>query len=277
MSLASKVFAATYFVYDVKTSEANPELTQSIKALVVASVVNAGGQVAEVEAGSDFSLRTDLVKLGQAYVLTVTKLKRGISPYTSRQKASSVEELDEAADRAVRAAILSTPTKKDLRVGEIKEREEDQLRRRIKSRSATYFGFGPAGFSNMGISQLSYDLAAGHLWEVTPNAAIKFLVNGVTSADMKTYFLMAQLGLHYYLTDADTAPYIGGGLGFGGSGSATSSATTIGAFAGNVGIGYQFFRTSTTQFDIFLGYSCIFGNNTLGVPGYYGLRVGALF
>lgn len=277
LNLTAGASATSYYVADVKTSDANPELAKSLKSLVTSAVSNAGGQVSENESGADYSLRTELVKLGQSYVLSVSKIKKGEVAFASRQKAATVEDLDDAADRAVRAAIIATPAKKDTRVGEVKANQEDQLRRRILSRSSTYFGFGPAGFTNMGVTQLSYDVAIGHLWEVTPNAAIRVLANGVASADLKTYFMMAQLGLNYYFTDEDSAPYVSAGLGFGGSGSATSNATTIGGFAGTLGLGYEFFRTSSTQFDTFLGYSTIFGNNTIGAPGYFGLRIGVMF
>jgi len=273
----SGAWATTYFVLDVTTSDANPELARSLKSLVSSSVSAAGGETIDNQATADFTLKTDLVKLGTAYVLTVTKIKTGSPPYSSHQKATSVEELDDAADRAVRAAILSTPAKQDLRVGEVKERQENQLRRRINSRNATYLGFGAAGLSNMGVNLLSYDFAIGYNWEVTPRAAIKILGNIVASGDWKTYFGMGQLGLNLFLNDEDSSPYLGLGFGFGLSASGATSATTVGGFAGNFGLGYQFFRTSSTQFDIFAGYGVIFGNNTIGAPGYAGLRIGILF
>lgn len=270
-------YASSYFVSEINTSDANPELAKSLRTIVITSVVNAGGSTTDSDAASDFVLKTDLIRLGQAYVLTVTKVKKGSPVYSSRQKASTVEDLDDAADRAVRAAILSTPTKTDVRLGEVKPREEEQLKRRIQTRNTTYLGFGPGNFTNIGASQISYDLALGHNWEVTPNAAIFVLGNLVTAGDFRTYYAMGQLGLHYFFTDEDSAPYVGAGLGFGGAGSAASTATSIGGFAGSAGIGWQFFRTTTTQFDLYASYESIFGNNTIGAPGVYSLRVGVLF
>ena len=270
--------AASYFVGEIKTSDADPQLTQSMKSLLTTAITNAGGQVADSENGADFTLKTELVRLGQAYVLSVTRYQGGKAVYASRQKAASIEQLDDAADRAVRAALISKPTKKDNRVGEIQRSQEDEMRRRIFSRSFSYFSFGPAGFNNMGISpQLSYDLGLGHFWEVTPNAAITLMGTGTASGDLKTYFVLGQLGLRYYFTDEDFSPYVGGGLGFGGSASGSSSATTIGGFGGSIGLGVLFFRTSSTQFDVYASYSSIFGNNTIGAPGAYSLRIGILF
>jgi hypothetical protein len=274
---APLALGASYFVESVKTSDANPELTRSLTSLVQTSVSNAGERVAESAADADYELRSELIRLGGAYVLTVTKVRRGSPVYSSHQKAATVEDLDDATDRAVRAAILSTPAKKDVRLGEVKPQEEDQIRRRIKSRSATYLGFGPAGLINMNESRLAYDLAIGHYWEVAPHASIKAVGDIVGSGDMKTYFALAQLGLNYYFTDEDSSPYFGAGLGFGGSASASTSATTIGGFAANIGLGYEFFRTSNAEFDVFVGYSAIFGNNTIGQPGAFGLRIGVLF
>jgi len=274
---ASLARSATYFVYDVKTADGSPELARSLKSLVVSAVGSAGGEVIETAAQADFDLRVELVRLGQAYVLTVTQSKHGAAPYGSRQKAASLEELDEAIDRAVRAALLSTPAKQDVRVGEVRERDEQQLQRRIRARNAKYFGFGPAGLTNLGTSALSYEIALGYLWEVTPNSAIRALGNGVWTGDFRTYFFMAQLGLNYYFSDASSSPYLAFGFGFAASGSGTTTATSIGGFAGTAGWGWQFFRTSTNQLDLFAGYSGIFGNNTIGAPGYYGARIGVLF
>lgn len=273
-ALPLTAFGANFYIGDVKTPENNQDLARSLHTLVATAVANNGGTIAASEAAAEFSLHTELIRLGQAYILTVRKNKSATVIFASQQKAASIEELDDATERAVRAAMLSTPAKKDVRVGEIKPHEEDVLRRRIKSRDTSYLGFGPAGFVNMGTSPLSYDFAIGHLWEVTPRAAIRLLGNAVTSNDWKTYFLGSALGLNWYLNDTDSSPYFNGDFGFGISGSGTTAATTIGAFAGTVGAGWLFFRTSTTQFDVFAGYTMIFGNNTIGSPGYYSLRIG---
>ena len=259
---------------EVKTADANPDLARSLYSLVTTSVAGNGGTVLVSETSAEFTLRTELIRLGQAYVLTVTKSKQASVIFVSNQKAASIEELDDAIARAVRAVMLSTPIKQDLRVGEVRQQEEDQLRRRIKTHDTSYLGFGPAGFQNMGVSSLSYNFAIGHLWEVTPRAAIRLLGNVVTSNDWKTYFFDGELGLNYYLNDTDSSPYLNGDFGLGMSGSGTSPATSIGAFAGTLGVGYLFFRTSTTQFDLFAGYTMIFGNNTIGSPGFYSLRIG---
>ena len=270
-------YATSYFVADVKSADAS--VIDSLKSLITASINNAGGQIADTPDTADFVLKSEVVRLGQAYVLTVTRTKNGATLNASRQKAPTIEELDDAADRAVRAAMLSTSTKKDLRVGEVKEREEDQLRRRIRSHNSTYLGFGPATFNNMGVKPLSYDLALGYNWEVTPHAAIRILANGVGSNDLKTYFMSGGLGLNYLFTDEDNSPYVGAllGYGFAGSNNSSSTATAIGGFAGTIGLGWLFFRTSSTQFDVWAGYTTIFGNNTIGAPGVYGLRIGILF
>jgi hypothetical protein len=275
--ISASAHATTYYVMDVNTSDANPALARSLKTLVTSAVSAAGGQAAELPTEADYTLRTELVRLGQAYVLTVTRVAKNGQTYSSHQKANTVEELDDATDKAVRAAMLTTQTKTDLRVGEVKKSDEDSLRNRILSKSFTYLGFGPAGFQNMGTTQLSYDVAIGHYWEVSPQAAIKLMFDGVFAGSFSTYILFTQLGLNYYFTDQSTSLYVGGGLGFGFSWSGSSSATTIGGFAGNLGLGCQFFRTASTQLDLFTGYTAIFGNNTIGAPGFFGGRVGVLF
>jgi len=268
--------ADSYFVGTVTTSDGDQELTQSVRSLETSSVTSAGGTLAEADK-ADYVLRSDVVKLGPSYVLTVSKIKDGKVVYISKQKAATIQDMDEAADRAVRAAMVGTPTKKDLRVGEVKENQKNEMRNRIESKNSVYAGFGPAYFQNMGVTMLSYDFALGYNWGVSPFADIKVLADLVMSGDWRTSFLSGLLGLNIFFTDENSAPYVTGGLGFGASGSSYSSATTIGGFDGNLGLGWEFFRTSSTQFDVCLSYTSIFGNNTIGAPAFYSLRLGILF
>ena len=269
--------ATTYYVPDSTLSEAG--LSTSLKSLVSSSITSAGGQLAGSAAAADFTLKPELVQLGHAYILTVTRFKGNEPLNSSRQKASSVEELDEAADRAVRATMHQTSTNKDVRVGEVQERDEYRLSRRTQSRHSAYFGLGPAGYANLGTSPLAYDIALGYNWEVSPYAMIRVLADLVTGDKLHSYYTSAQLGLNYAFTDNDNSPYIGALVGFGSAGTAARGhrVTTIGGFSGTLGAGWMFFRTASTQLDLFAGYSTIFGNNGEGAPGTYGLRVGVLF
>jgi hypothetical protein len=275
---SSSGFAASYFVTDVTSDDAGPDITKSAKTLIITAVTNLGANLAPAEASADYVLRPSIVRLGHAYVLTVAKVKNGAVVGSAQQKAMSAEELDDASNRAVRAVMLDTQTKPDLRVGEVKRREEDQLRRRILSRNTTYLGFGPGSLQNLGYSKLAYDFGIGRYWEVTPQSMIKLVGNGVLSGNWKVYYFSALLGLNYFLSDQDAAPYLTAGFGYGFSGSGKSTpATAIGGFAMDVGAGLQLFRTSSTQFDISLVYSLIFGNNTIGTPGFTAVRLGVLF
>ncbi len=271
---SNEAFAASFYVGDVHNAEASADLTKSLRSLVTSSVATNGGAISADEKSADFTLRTELMRLGGAYILTITKLKKGEAVFSSKQKAANLEELDEASDRAVRAAILGTPTKKDTRVGEVNPRDENQLQARIRSHNTRYFGFGAAGLSNMGNSKIAYNFAFGHFWEVTPRTQIKMVVELFATNDWTTYLGDAQLGLNLFLSDEDTSPYLAAGLGAAGSGSSSSSVTSISGFAGSAGVGVQFFRTSSTQFDIYAGYTIEFVNNSIGSPGALGARIG---
>jgi hypothetical protein len=276
--LGSSCFASSFFVSDVTTDDAGGDITKSTKTLVITAVSNLGGTVAATEGTADYILRPSLVRLGHAFILTVAKVKNGAVVASAQQKAMTVEELDDASNRAVRAVMLETQTKPDLRVGEVKPREEDQLRRRILSRNTTYLGFGPATLQNLGYNKLAYDFGVGRYWEVTPQSMIKLIGNGVLSSNWKVYYFSALLGLNYFLSDQDSAPYVTAGFGYGFAGSGKSTpATSIGGFAMDIGAGLQFFRTSSTQLDISVIYSMIFGNDTIGAPGFTGVRLGILF
>jgi hypothetical protein len=270
-------FATSYFVEHVTISDGNAELANSVQSLAMSAVTAAGGKLEESEAQADYTLRTDVVKLGPAYVVTVGRYQHENLVYATKQKAFAIQELDETTEKAVRAAMIGTPTKKDLRVGEVKEHDRRIMTNRIESKNSVYLGFGPANFQNMNISQLAYDLALGYVWGVAPQWDVRALADFVVAGDWRTSLISGLLGLNYFFTDQDSAPYVTGGLGFGVAATNASSATTIGGFAGNIGLGYQLFRTSSTQFDIALTYNSVFGNNTIGSPGFEALRVGILF
>ena len=276
-TLPNLAFAANVYIGNVKSSDGDGQVTQSVNALMGASVNSAGGNVVESESSADYTLKADIVKLGPAIVLTVSRWKSGRQQFAARQKANTISELDDATDRAVRAAMIGSPTKKDTRVGEVSEKEKHEMQTRIKSKNSVYLAFGPGYFNNMGTTQLSYDFALGYVWGVAPQWDVKTVLDSVISNDWKTSIISGSLGLDYYLTDADSAPYVTGGFGLGLSGSTYSSVTTIGGFQGQFGLGYQLFRTSSTQFDLSLVYNSIFLNNTIGSPGFYAFRIGVFF
>ena len=275
-----QAFAVTVYVNDVKTSNSDPNLASSVKSLVVSSANSAGASVVQDAGNADYVLQPELIQLGQAYVLTVAKMRGGKIVFASRQKAATTAELDDAADRAVRAALVGTPSKKDMRVGEVQEKDKDVIKNRVLSKNSTYLGFGAGGFSNAGYTPgLSYNLALGYTWETTARAAIRVLAGTMMAPDFKSYYMDGLLGLNLYLTDEDSSPYLFGGLGFGGFGtvSSSSTATTVGGFGGALGLGYTMFRTSSTEFDLCLETHMLFANNTVGNPGTYEFRIGVLF
>ena len=166
---------------------------------------------------------------------------------------------------------------KEYRVGEVAPGDTHRITNRVKSKNHVYLGFGPANFQNLGTSSLGYDLSLGYNWETTSQATIRAMGNGLLSADTKSTYWDALLGLNLYLNDADISPYLFGGFGFAVSGTSASQATTVGGFAGAVGVGYGLFRTSSTEFDILADYHQTFANNTIGSPGFFALKIGVLF
>jgi|GEM_PF-1562772 len=175
------------------------------------------------------------------------------------------------------ALLFSTLAYSQARVGNVPKSEQESMRTRVNSKNAVYFGFGPSNYQGLGTTALGYNLALGYNWEVNPFAAVRVLASTVIASDAKTAVSDGILGLNYYFSDLDVAPYVFGGLGFGVAGTTASNATTVGGFAGAIGVGLQLFRISTTQLDLILDDHVIFANNTVGTPGYYSLRLGVQF
>ena len=183
----------------------------------MSSVVQSGSKTNQDEKSADFTLRTDLLRLGGAYILTISKFKKNEMVFSSKYKAASLDELDDVSDRGVRAVILGTQVKKDTRVGEVSTRDENKMQTRVRSFNTRYFGFGAASLMNMGNSKVAYNIAFGHFWEVTPRTQIKLVGEFFATSDWTTYLADAQLGLNLFLNDEDSSPYIGAGLGVAGS------------------------------------------------------------
>ncbi len=143
-----------------------------------------------------------------------------------------------------------------------------------KTRAArlTVAGFGPAGFVNMGESNLSYDFFGGLLWEVNPQAAIK-VIGDVTTDFSNVTMITANLGANFYPVTQDISPVFGAMFGFG------YAHGTSNEFGFDVGVsgGVILFRTATTQLTLEGHGIFLLREMEDGYPAKFGGRIGVLF
>lgn len=133
-------------------------------------------------------------------------------------------------------------------------------------------GFGPAGFANMGESNIAYDFFGGLLWEVNPQAAIKVEADITTDFSNAT-MITANLGANFYPLVQDISPVFGALFGFG------YANGTSNEFGFDVGVsgGVILFRTANTQMTI-EGHGVFLLNEMEdGYPTKFGGRIGIIF
>jgi hypothetical protein len=159
------------------------------------------------------------------------------------------------------------------RVGEIDAAQKDRYRTRYESKNSTVFSFGPGFANNLNQSKALYSLGFGYEWEVGAQNAVLAQVNG--SFGDSTAYVDGIIGGKYYFSDEDISPFAKAGFGFGSA--KGQDLSTVGGFAGMVGVGATVFRTSSTHLEVGATYSTLFASNAQGNPSVTSLTLGILF
>ena len=267
-------------VDDATGSGVGTELLLSLTELVRTAVSANGGVLEEDLNEADYVLRPKLLKLGGSYVVTVEQVSDAKVLYSSQFKASKIEELDHAANRATRATMMEVNPGADARVGELTEREESEGTRRRRARKGYYLGFGPWEGTNTGSSGIGLFGTGAYSWDVNAAMVSAFLELAGSSGD--SYFFDAGLSGRYFFSDQNTTPYAEAAFGYGslraGDGDlAVQSGVVTDGFVLGLGGGFQFLRTSSINLDISLQGRAILKSNSGGTPMIWVLRVGLFF
>jgi len=271
--------ASQVYVEPTTGSGISPSDLTAATELISTSVTEvSSNRVVEQAAQADLILRPKLIRLGEAYILSLTKTnKEGQILFSSQLKAEKIDELDKVAQRLTRSVLESETGKEGIRVGEITNEEAKEGTQRRPVRNATYFGFGGSTFSNLGSSGIGYNFGLAYSWDIN-RARIKILsewnING------NSFFASGGLGANYFFTLTDLAPYIAADFGAGAAkleAGGILSGQAIGGFVVGVGTGIEFFRTSAINLDLGFRAGFLLNSNTLGMPAVYSLRLGVYF
>jgi len=240
--------------------------------LVQSAVSQIGHQVADQPAGADAILKPELFKLGKAYILKISEYKSGDFVFSSNLKAASIEELDKVALRVTEAVFKGRVASEDPSVGEITNQEEKEGTQRRPVRHLTFVGLGAAVFSNLGPTNIGYNLGLGKAWDAN-QLMIKLMAN--LSGSASSAILDATLGLDYFISRHDLSTYIGGAFGYGVAKSTGgfSDSTARGGFILSPEIGVQIMRTSAVSLDLGLRAEFLLNTNEFGSPAGYALRL----
>jgi hypothetical protein len=205
--------ASAYYVDPVEGPNQDDALLATLRSLIEGAVSEAGGGISETLDGSDFELKTRLLRLGDDYIVLMSRrtVDTGKTVFMAKLKARTVEELDLVTTRLTRAVLKGKEPEADTKVGEVLPSEQQRLDGpRFETRSSTYFGMGPYVFTNMGLpapDSPAYSFTFGRQWEVAPQASINL---DYDAAFRDFAFLEAiELGGCYYFMDGPVTPFAG--------------------------------------------------------------------
>lgn len=140
-------------------------------------------------------------------------------------------------------------------------------------------GLGPFISRNLKSDRAMYNLMGGHRWNVNPRTSIHTIVEAAysSSGDQAQVYNFAVGGNYYIPGDDDTAPFVTVDLGYGMARDAYGNRGD--GISLGTGVGFEFFRTTSTNLDLLLRYSMILDDTSpeSGVPAVVGLRVGINF
>lgn len=253
------------------------DLTAATTLVTTAVTEVSSDSVVDQEKDADIILRPTLMRLGQAVVLSLSRVEKGRVVFASQLKGLSMDELDKVATRLTRSVLVGENAKKNPRVGEITNEEALDGAQRRPTRSESYVSFGGTELGNLNSVGAGYSFAVGHGWDVN-TALIKIIAEGdfVGSA----WFASAGLGGNYFFTRTDIAPYVTADIGAGAAkidGGGVLDGQTVGGFVMGAGAGLQFLRTTTVNLDLGFHAAYLLHYNQLGTPQNYTIRLGLYF
>lgn len=162
-----------------------------------------------------------------------------------------------------RTQNVQAPAKK--RVGTVVPEEKEKYRTRYEAKDSRYFSLGPGFASNMNNSNMLYSFTFGYEWEVGAQGAL--LAEAFGAFGDGTAYGDGGIGGKYFFTDEDTSVFAKATFGMGAA--SVKNADSVSGFAGKVGLGLTFFRTSTKHLEISGNYATIFKSSKAGTPGVF--------
>ncbi len=273
------LLADTVFVYPTKATRVEDGLGDAVKDLIETSVGEHGHQVVESKTQAKYRVKSKITRLGGTYTVML-KLYEGKKPkFSSKLKSKGEDELDTVVGRLVSSAFGGKKSAKaSKKVGEITESEVTEVSRRTESKNYTYLALGPYALSNLGVSGAGYYFGYGKLWEVTPNAAIKFMAEWALRSKGETAtFGTISGGANYFFTPDSTSFFVGADFGYGGAATTAPNLKSSSGFSIGLQAGVVFFRTASTQMSLTGRYVTIFEDNESGTPSMAGLSLGFHF
>ncbi|MCC7405715.1 MAG: hypothetical protein IT288_15050 [Bdellovibrionales bacterium] len=248
--------AESVFVAPVQGSGVDESSLSSITELVRAAVAETEGyELVDNQSSAKIVLTSKALKLGDSYVLSMVKYVDNKKSFGSKLKAANLDDMDTVSGRLVRAVLTEVTAQKDARVSDVTEDEETRGTRRKKAIRQWELSFGPAKPGNLNTEESGTNWKFGYLWGIDDKIDLKFSWEFLsTKEDDDVNFTDIYLGMNYFFSDANNAPYLTADFGYGVATAHEKNNTSLigsdddaSGFALGFGGGMKFLRVSTVN------------------------------
>lgn len=242
----------------------------SIRELVRIAVENQPGfNSVPAAAQADVTLKTQVLKLGESYIVTVRKTdKAGKVLFSDKMKAANIDDMDTVSSRLVTSVLQERPVAQTADITNVTEEEETMLKKRIQATNQWIIGIGPGWATNLRSDGGGFTFTLGYLWGIDPDYSINLSwTNSSGRKDDDSTFSDFSLGMEYYFTQQKTSPFVGARLGYASakpdgncviSFFGTCDTSTASGWAMNGSAGLKFFRTSSVNLAVMGTYYQLF-------------------
>jgi len=238
------------------------------------------------DAPDDYSvwrLEPSLVKLRDAYIVSVSKIKGGRLYFSQKLKAQTLDDLDTVTERLVTALISNQSAKSAQRVNTVTKDELVGTTEKTAVETQFYFGFGPGTLGGLEADGSAVNVTAGYLWGIDHQFAMRLGLDW-TNGDGDAGVLGLGLGGQYYFNLQKHAPYALGLAGFSWSESKVPELNCSNllfscggedetGWSAQVGLGMHFFRTAKVNLAFELAYTHSFYDVADQTPGVFVGRI----
>lgn len=291
--LAGVLFSLSSFAASVYVSQPSGSLKAedevSIRELMkIAADETPGFKVTENAKEADVTINTQVVKLGDSYILNAKKVnKSGTVLFSEKMKAATMEDMDTVTARLGKSVLLEKPVLQTGDVTNVTEAEENQNTRRIEATRQWIFSIGPGWATNLRSKGGGLTFAVGYLWGLDPDFAVNLswqLHNGKGNDDAS--YSDFSLGMEYFFSRSKTSPFVGARLGYASAkpnGNCTISffnscdTSRASGWAANATAGVKFFRTSSVNVGLIATYHTVFDKVGGNMPGLFTTQMAVYF
>lgn len=236
---------------DEKTDTLSPQERAAAKALAETSFQNLGVSTTAAPCPALYTISN--IRLGEAVVANI------VGPLGARKgKAASLSELDAIYDQMIRGLVKGDSEA----VNRTNVTTAQERPKRVRADSLWHFNIGSGYVLGSDVSEVPLALGFGYRYEldqiaIDATARLFIAAGNDEGSDNSVNGGFRLMGLYHLDGTASTSPYLGGGLGWGGT--AASFDDTFfsgGGLEGHLAAGYSFLRESTIrmyiQFDAVL-------------------------